>query len=394
MQAPPGHSLGRIRRHVHFLLDPGAANTLAAHATHIVLTLAIIISVAAMVLQSIPALENRWSTLFWLVEYTAIAIFTIEYGLRLWTAPEHALYSDMSEWRARWRYVFSPAGLVDLVSILPLYAALFIAFDLRALLLFRLLRYFKLARYSAGMRSLIAVLQVERKALLATSVVLMGVVILSASLIHIVEGSAQPDKFGTIPDSMWWAIVTLTTVGYGDAVPVTAPGRIIAAFTMVMGLLMIALPVGIIATAFSEEIHRREFVINWGMLARVPLFSSLSAAEIAELMRYLRAQSLPSGAIIFKRGDPASCMYFIADGAVEIETAGGPVRLGEGQFFGEVAMLQVSTRSSSARIAQPAKLLVLEITDVFALMERNPDVRERIERVAAQRGAMTPPHDN
>ena len=112
--------------------------------------------------------------------------------------------------------------------------------------------------------------------------------------------------------------MTLTTVGYGDVVPVTLAGRIVAGCTMVTGMLMLALPIGIVATAFSEEIHKREFVVTWGMLSRVPLFASLNASEIAEVMPYLRAQTIPADTLIVRKGDPARCMYFIST-AVEVE---------------------------------------------------------------------------
>ncbi len=112
----------------------------------------------------------------------------------------------------------------------------------------------------------------------------------------------QPDKFGTMPQAMWWAIVTLGTVGYGDVVPVTPLGRIVTVFAIVVGFAMIALPVAIVSTAFAEEVRRRDFVVTWGMLARVPLFAHLGAAEIADIMRLLRAQTIEHGEVLVRRG--------------------------------------------------------------------------------------------
>ena len=252
-------------------------------------------------------------------------------------------------------------------------------------MLLRLLRFFKLARYSAGMRSLLAALEAERKALLASMTVLLGLVLVTASAMHLFEHEAQPDKFGSIPDSMWWAIVTLTTVGYGDVVPVTLPGRVVAGFTMILGLMMLALPIGIVANAFAEEIHRREFVVTWGMLARVPLFSSLDASEIAEVMRYLRSQTIPAGTLIVRKGEEARCMYFVAAGEVEVEAASGQLRLGEGSFFGEMALLRNLPRNANIRSISPVKLLVLDGVDLRSIMERNPEIRRRIEAVMAER---------
>src|SRR5262249_25491513 len=129
--------------------------------------------------------------------------------------------------------------------------------------------------------------------------------LLVASIMHVIERHAQPDKFGTIPDAMWWAIVTLGTIGYGDVVPVTALGRVVTSVTIFVGLIMIALPIGIVATAFADEIHRRDFVVTWGMVARVPLFAELEATDIADIMRLLHAQQVEPGDVIARRGEPA-----------------------------------------------------------------------------------------
>src|SRR4029077_4910668 len=181
-----------------------------------------------------------------------------------------------------------------------------------------MVRFLKVARYSPAMRSLLDALYSERRALFGCFVILLGATLVTASVMHVIEGHAQPDKFGTIPDAMWWAIVTLGTIGYGDVVPVTVLGRIVASVTVFVGWMMVALPIGIVATAFADEIHRRDFVVTWGMVARVPLFAELRASEIADIMRLLRAQQVEPGAIIARRGEPAHSMYFVAAGEVEI----------------------------------------------------------------------------
>jgi voltage-gated potassium channel Kch len=173
-------------------------------------------------------------------------------------------------------YAFSALGLIDLLAFLP--AAIVLATGRHATLAaLGVLPFFKLVRYSPAMRSLLAAVQAERRTLVGCVVILIGAVLLFASLLYAVERDVQPDKLGTIPQAMWWAIVTLGTVGYGDVVPVTALGKFISVFTIVSGFAMIALPVAIISTAFAEEVKRRDFVVTWGMLARVPLFSHLSA---------------------------------------------------------------------------------------------------------------------
>ena len=374
----------RLRRRVHYFLDAGGSDRVSK-LVHRGLIALVLSSVLAVVLESVPAFADRFGNHFFAFELFAAGVFTIEYLSRLWSAPDHTPYAHMSVAAASWAFARTPLAIVDLVCVLPVYLALFLPADLRVLLLLRLLRFFKLARYSPGMRSLMAALEAEKSALAATSVVLLGLVLVSASAMHLVEHDAQPEKFGSIPDAMWWAIVTLTTVGYGDVVPVTLAGRIVAGFTMLAGLMMIALPIGIVSKAFADEIHRREFVVTWGMLARVPLFSTLSAVEIAEVMDYLHAQTAAPGTMIVRRGEAASNMYFIASGRVEVETQHGPIQLGEGQFFGETGLLNHARRNANVRALESTKLLMLDGRDLKALMERNEDIAKHIEEVAAAR---------
>lgn len=390
MKTPADTVPVRWRRRVYFVLDAGLSPESLATLVHGLLIGLVIASVAAIVLVTVPRYAARYGFFFTVIEIVAVAAFTVEYVLRLWSAPEHGPYAHLSSWAARWRFAKSPLALIDLFSILPFYLAFVVptSADLRILVMLRLLRFFKLARYSPGMRSLVAVLEAERKALFACAVVLFGLVLMMATAMHFIEHTAQPDKFGSIPQAMWWAVITLTTVGYGDVVPVTPLGRLVAAFTMLMGIMMLALPIGIVANAFAEEIHKREFVVNWSMLARVPLFAQLSAAEIAEVMTYLRAQTAAGGDVVERRGEPAHAMYFIASGAVQVELPNQSVELGEGQFFGERALLHGTARSATVRAVRATKLLSLEATDLGALMERHPELRQRIEAVERERAAI------
>ena len=257
--------------------------------------------------------------------------------------------------------------------------------DLRLLLVFRIVRFFKIARYSPAMRSLLDVLYRERRALFGCLVITMGSALVAAALMHLAEGKVQPDKLGTIPDALWWAIVTIGTIGYGDVVPITALGKLIATGTIFLGLIMMALPVGIIATAFAEQIHRRDFIVTWGMIARVPLFAELDAAAISDIMELLRAQVAEAGETIVRAGDPAHSMYFIAAGEVEVALKKETLRLGVGHFFGEVAVLRRARRSATATALTRTNLLVLSAQDLHALMQRDPRIAARIKDVVEKR---------
>jgi voltage-gated potassium channel len=168
-------------------------------------------------------------------------------------------------------------------------------------------------------------------------------------------------------------------------VPITVLGKLIATGTIFVGLIMIALPVGIIANAFSDQIHRRDFIVTWGMIAKVPLFSELNATEIADISELLRAHLAEPGEIIIREGDRAHSMYFIAAGDVEVALDKKKVRLGEGQFFGEVAVLRKARRSGTATAITRTNLLALAAQDLHALMKRDQRIAKRVKDVAENR---------
>ena len=339
----------------------------------------ILVNLAAVVLESVPSLERRYHTLFLAIEVVSLAVFAVEYALRIYVAPEHEPYKHLTPMHARWRYMSSAAGLVDLFALIPFAFAFVLPEEAKIVLVLRMFRFLKLARYSRSVRSLLDTLNAERRALGGCMLIVAAATMVSATLMHAIEGHVQPDKVGTIPDAMWWAIVTIGTIGYGDVVPVTTLGKLLAAATIFAGILTIALPVGIIATAFADQIHRRDFIVTWGMVSRVPLFAGLTAGEIADVMQLLRAETRDAGTVITRRGDVADSMYFIAHGAVEIELPDGVRQLEEGQFFGEMAALRRARRTATVRAREYTSLLVLDAKDLHSLMERQPKIAERMK---------------
>ncbi|MCB1475229.1 MAG: ion transporter [Rhodobiaceae bacterium] len=383
---------GRRRRLYDILEDPAAGG----HASRLVdalLVILILLNVAAVMLETMPEVMAEYGVALGLFDIFSVVVFTIEYAARAWVSPESPLHRGMSPRRARLTHAITPMAIIDFLAIAPSYLSLLAALlfpgtqliDFRVLRILRLLRFFKLVRYSNALRSLFNAFRNEWRALAAALVVMLTLMVSVASLMYLAERRVQPEFFGSIPQSMWWAVVTLTTVGYGDVVPVTALGKVIAAVTMIGGLAMFALPVGIIATAFAQEVHRREFIVTWGMVARVPLFAELNASEIAEIMKLLEAVTVAPGQRIVHRGDRASSMYFIAEGTVSIDVESGPVTLESGDFFGEMALLTKSRRIASATAVTRCNLLMLSAEDFSSLMERYDSIAKAVEEVARER---------
>jgi voltage-gated potassium channel len=384
-----------LRRRVYAVLEQGDGADGVSLALNRFLIALIVVTLVATVVESVPELAKAYTLPLNAIEWTATLVFSLEYAARLWSAAEHPLLKR-GAFFGRLRFVTSFSGLIDLAAVLPFWLSVFIASDFRILLVLRLVRFFKLTRYSPAMRSLLDALYSERRALGGCFVILFGTALIAAALMHLAERAAQPDRFGTIPDALWWAIVTLGTIGYGDVVPVTALGRVLAGLTIFAGLLMMALPVGIFATAFANEVHRRDFIITWGIVARIPLFSTLTASEIADVMTMLRAQKVESGTVIARRGEPAHAMYLIADGEVEVKLRHKHLRLGTGQFFGEIAALRRTRRSATVTAVTPTRLMVLDALDLHALMDSQPALAARIEEAAREKlgHALNAPDDD
>jgi voltage-gated potassium channel len=373
----------RWRRRTYQVLEGGAHGDGLNRLVHTTLVVLVLISVLAVILESVPSLDARFGRLFLALEIAAAVIFSTEYVLRLWSAVEHPPLRRFGPWRARWLYARQPAMVVDLVAVLPIILTLALPDDLKVLMIFRLIRFFKLGRYSPGMRSLMEAIAQERRALLACLIILWGVMIVAAAAMHMVEGAAQPDKFGSIPESMWWAIITLTTVGYGDAFPITPLGKIVAGMTALCGIVMLALPVGIIATSFAEVIRRRDFVITWEMVARAPLFQSMDSAQVAEIIRIMRSEMIDTGEVIARKGDAAECVFIVATGSVELLHGHGRRICGVGDMVGDACVLAGLPWDATVRAREVTRLLAIDRDDFNALAEREPAIRRAIaERVA------------
>lgn len=271
----------QLRHRLAILLEPKADQSGLGKAIDLLLTLLILLNVIAVILSTVPELDAQYNQHFERFNIFSVIIFTFEYGLRLWTCIELD-NRPINPAKKRWNYLFSPMALVDLIVILPFYIGLFFTIDLRILRVLRLLRIFKLGRYSSAMQMLVQAFKQEYRVLLAAFSILLIMMILAASGIYMIEKDIQPDKFGSIPDAMWWAITTLTTVGYGDVTPITPWGKFFGGTITLLGMGMVALPAGILASSFSEQAHQRRETFRL-KLKQVLADGKVSQQELAEL---------------------------------------------------------------------------------------------------------------
>ncbi len=345
----------------------------------------IVTNVVAVVLETVESLSVAYKTFFDVFELFSVAVFSIEYVLRIWTAVESEDNRFRPPVAGRVRYSMTWLALIDAIAILPFYLEAFLSVDLRFMRVFRLLRLLKLTRYSAALQILGAAVHGQRRVLGAALMIIVTLLVFASSIIYLLENEAQPEAFASIPEAMWWGLATLTTVGYGDVAPISAAGKVFGAFIMVLGIGMFALPAGILATAFANELRKREFIVTWRMVASVPLFRRLDALLISEIVNLLELKVMPPRCAIIERGDQADAMYFISVGEVEVDVPPEPRRLKAGDFFGEIALLKESPRTATVTSVTECQLLALRVNDFKRLLLTNPELREILTEVMEQR---------
>ena len=251
-------SYKRIKRQVHLLLDPTDGGTSWDKLVNAVIVVLILANLLTVCMETVESLYVTYKNYFEGFELFSVIVFSLEYLLRLWSCTSVRKYKHPI--RGRLRFMFSPGALVDLAAILPFYLPLS-SLDLRSLRLLRMvrfMRFFKLARFLNASRVIRRVFTSKRDELLISVLMVFALIVLAASLMYFVEHDAQPDKFSSIPETMWWSVATLTTVGYGDVYPVTGVGKTLTACISILGIGMFALPAGILASGFSEEFKKKQ----------------------------------------------------------------------------------------------------------------------------------------
>jgi voltage-gated potassium channel len=338
--------------------------------------IAISTGVAMMVLLTVnPAYEaaHRWvDALLW----ACLAFFVFEWVVRL---------RDAFQAQRGWSYAASGRGLIDAAAAIAVPLAMILGVSPKTAWLLSIAWMLKVIPGIRGLRQLRRVLVVESGPLLSVLVIFLMVLFVASVAEHFLERENQPAAFGSVPAALWWAVATLTTTGYGDVVPVTPLGRMVAAAVMICGLGVFGLWTGILATGFAAETRRDNFLRTWESVSKVPFFAALGPAAIADVTNMLRTIDLPARTMIIRKGQTGDCMYFIASGEVEVELPGKKVALGEGAFFGEMALLGSSLRSANITTTRVSRLLVLDLVDFRLLMARHPDLVETIDAEAKRR---------
>ncbi len=246
----------KLRQFVYNNLHNEDYETLFSRCINYFLILLIIGNVVAVLLESINPIYKAYHVYFNFFENFSIIVFTTEYILRFWSVVEKNPLE--SETKQRWKYITSGAAIIDLLAILPAYLNFFVHIDLRFLRVLRLLRLLKLTRYFVSLQILLRVIEREKGSFQAVIFILLIMIVMSAAGIYVVESRAQPNVFSSIPASMWWAVVTLTTVGYGDVTPITPMGRFLGALITILGVGLAALPAGILANGLANELEQRK----------------------------------------------------------------------------------------------------------------------------------------
>lgn len=285
-------------------------------------------------------------------------------------------------------YLKSFEGIIDFIACIPLIIT-FVSFEYSEVLKysFGIAAFLKIARFSDALTIFKDVIISERKSMLASLYLMFLLTFFISTILYFVEKDANPKGFSSIIESMWWSVVTLATVGYGDVVPITVLGKLIGALASIVGLGMFALPAGILANGFAQELARIKYVTSWNLVAKVPIFSHLDSGTISEIARLLVIKRFTKNEVIIKKGDIGDSMYFILDGEVEVMINQNiePIVLKQGDFFGEIALLKDVKRTATVRANKRCEMLELTTYDLKRLIQSRPDIIESIEKVAKVR---------
>ena len=333
------------------------------------------VGLLAMTAYTVPGLQNAPGLVACL--WCCLGYFAVESAVRVRNAFRGG--------RLR-RHILSVSGCVDLAGVIAVPIALGCGVSPPTAWLLASLWILKLAQNSPALAQIGRVFKVEAKSLASVFALFLIILFLSSAAMYVIERDQQPGPFGTLPAALWWAVVTLTTTGYGDAVPLTQLGHLLGAFVMICGIATFGLSTGILATGFAAESRRRNFIQTWDLVSKVPFFQSLDPSAITEITHRLRRLEVPERTTIIRRGKVGDCMYFIAAGEVQVDVKPTPIRLGTGAFFGELALLMAdSIRTANVTTTMPSSLLILDLADFRTLTAQHPELKRAIDAEGQRR---------
>ena len=253
----------KIQKRTSQLLSKGNVADKPSQYVDMILFILIVLNIAAVCLESVRHIGNEYKVAFNAFEFFSVVIFSIEYVLRIWSAPARNDLGNSTNIIKRMKYIFSFTGLIDFLAIIPSILPYFFGgLDLRWLRVLRLLRLLKISNYSSALEDFFSAIKADWRSFSAALYLMVIALFLSSALMYIAEHDSQPEKFSSIPETMWWGLITLTTVGYGDVSPVTPLGKIIGAFTAIMGVCTVALLTGIVASAFANQRAQKAAILE------------------------------------------------------------------------------------------------------------------------------------
>jgi voltage-gated potassium channel len=382
-----------FRQWTHTVLEEGQIDTLPGRVVEALLVVLIIANVTAVALETIPSVYGKFGALFSAFEQFSLFAYALEYIARLWSSIEDPRIAVRGPLHGRVAFALRPLMIVDFLAFAPSILGLFLGFDFRVLRIFRLFRLLKLARYSQALQALLSVLLAERSALFASALLLVATTCFFGELMHLAEGAIQPRLLGTMPGGMYWAITTLATVGYGDITPVTPVGKFIAGLTMVTGLALFALPVGIIANGFVTGLSRRRFAITWTMLRRQPLFRGFDVHALNAILEVLSAVVVREHSHITVAGRHADMFYLVVSGRACFESGEIVKEIGAGGMIGVEAYVHQGLYGETVIAETDLRVAALPGDELRRLCRKFPLLRERIEAALAEHRHHAPTGD-
>ncbi len=376
-----------LRARIFALFRPSNP-TPAARRMRLVELVVLAVGLLAVIILSVDQIEREARHLLRGIIWSVTLIFLVEYLVRLWMAPEIPFYEQESASKARLHWALSVSGLIHLLAITPalMLVAGYTITGADTASVFCIVWIMKLGLHAPAFSTLARVVSNERAPITSVLILFAILLMMAATAAHMLEAEKQPEQFGSLPGAMWWAVVTLTTTGYGDVVPVTPGGRVVGAMLMIAGIAVLALMTGILATGFAQEERRREYLRVWEQVSRVPLFTSLGVVTVSEIVSKLRTRYYPARITVVRRNAPGDSMFFISEGEVEVHLPnGGSVKLEQGAFFGEMALLDRQPRTATVTTSKPTTLLVLYASDFYEIASHIPKLAEAVEAEARRR---------